>query len=488
MYCDDLLDQYNVDRKMGALISKLAALMRKHGEGIYASNDTLGKMLRLSTRTIQRWLSILIDKGILAIKYVTTVKRYIYFTEEFAKCLNNINGGGLKGQSIPKQYTKAFVCSKSEPLTDCEKTVKSNSSDFTQNDVLECNHDKNTENKRESLTKAIINKVRSNILKVTSNLCFYNKEKENNISFSPFSRSRNITKEKEKNISCREQLNKNQSSVNIVKQNLDSFNCSKSGYNNLSHSFKSDLDCYTINCKKDENKTMKFTKTLEDFGDDIEKEKEKSPAKKEKEKEIWEHVNAVSGARLGHPLNQQHVNEKSTQDEKSEPQLSEENVEVKQDPLMQYRHERAIEKMMLINSPECSLLNKHQLEIIRDFGDCSNDTNMSEKTKEHYARMRKYAMQKLEAIERAEKEKEAEKNALIERELKIKNSDPDGLHPAVRAEVDKFLKHLDLKPATIKSIILTAQLVTRALINDPNADPRSLIVDAFSQYYPMLNE
>lgn len=482
MYCDDLLDQYNVDRKMGALISKLAALMRKHGEGIYASNDTLGKMLRLSTRTVQRWLSILIDKGILAIKYVTTVKRYIYFTEEFAKCLNNINGGGLKGQSIPKQYTKAFVCSKSEPLTDCEKTVKSNSSDFTQNDVLECNHDKNTENKRESLTKAIINKVRSNILKVTSNLCFYNKEKENNISFSPFSRSRNISKEKEKNISCREQLNKNQSSVNIVKQNLDSFNCSKSGYNNLSHSFKSDLDCYTINCKKDENKTMKFTKTLEDFGDDIEKEKEKSSAKKEKE--VWDHVNSVAATRWGQTIN--------PQEEKNNQQLSEEeeNVEGKgeQDPLMQYRHERAIEKMMLINSPECSLLNKHQLEIIRDFGDCSNDTNMSEKTKEHYARMRKYAMRKLEAIERAEKEKEAEKNALIERELKIKNSDPDGLHPAVRAEVDKFIKHLDLKPATIKSIILTAQLVTRALINDPNADPRSLLVDAFSQYYPMLNE
>lgn len=480
MYCDDLLDQYNVSRKMGALISKLAALMRKHGEGIYASNDTLGKMLRLSTRTVQRWLSILIDKGILAIKYVTTVKRYIYFTEEFAKCLNNINGGGLKGQSIPKQYTKAFVCSKSEPLTDDKKTVKSNSSDFTQNDVLECNHDKNTENKRESLTKAIINKVRSNILKVTSNLCFYNKEKENNISFSPFSRSRNIPKEKEKNISCREQLNKNQSSVNIVKQNLDSFNCSKSGYNNLSHNTKSDLDCYTINCQKDENKTMKFTKTLEDFGDDIEKEKEKNSAKKEKE--VWEHVNSVAATRWGQTIN--------PQEEKNNQQLSEENVEGKgeQDPLMQYRHERAIEKMMLINSPECSLLNKHQLEIIRDFGDCSNDTNMSEKTKEHYARMRKYAMQKLEAIERAEKEKEAEKNALIERELKIKNSDPDGLHPAVRAEVDKFLKHLDLKPATVKSIILTAQLVTRALINDPNAEPRSLLVDAFSQYYPMLNE
>lgn len=479
MYCDDLLDQYNVDRKMGALISKLAALMRKHGEGIYASNDTLGKMLRLSTRTVQRWLSILIDKGILAIKYVTTVKRYIYFTEEFAKCLNNINGGGLKGQSIPKQYTKAFVCSKSEPLTDCEKTVKSNSSDFTQNDVLECNHDKNTENKRESLTKAIINKVRSNILKVTSNLCFYNKEKENNISFSPFSRSRNITKEKEKNISCREQLNKNQSSVNIVKQNLDSFNCSKSGYNNLSHSFKSDLDCYTINCKKDIN--MEFDKTIEDFWDD-EEEKEKNSAKKEKE--VWDRVNSVAATRWGQTIN--------PQEEKNNQQLSEEeeNVEEKgeQDPLMQYRHERAIEKMMLINSPECTLLNKYQLEIIRDFGDCSNDTNMSEKTKEHYARMRKYAMQKLEAIERAEKEKEAERNALIERELKIKNSDPDGLHPAVRAEVDKFLKHLDLKPATIKSIILTAQLVTRALINDPNADPRSLLVDAFSQYYPMLNE
>lgn len=475
MYCDDLLDQYNVDRKMGALISKLAALMRKHGEGIYASNDTLGKMLRLSTRTVQRWLSILIDKGILAIKYVTTVKRYIYFTEEFAKCLNNINGGGLKGQSIPKQYTKAFVCSKSEPLTDCEKTVKSNSSDFTQNDVLKCNHDKNTENKRESLTKAIINKVRSNILKVTSNLCFYNKEKENNISFSPFSRSRNITKEKEKNISCREQLNKNQSSVNIVKQNLDSFNCSKSGYNNLSHNSKSDLDCSTINCKEDIN--MEFDKTIEDFWDD-EEEKEKNSAKKEKE--VWDHVNSVAATRWGQTIN--------PQEEKNSQQLSEENVEVKQDPLMQYRHERAIEKMMLINSPECSLLNKHQLEIIRDFGDCSNDTNMSEKTKEHYARMRKYAMQKLEAIERAEKEKEAEKNALIERELKIKNSDPDGLHPAVRAEVDKFLKHLDLKPATVKSIILTAQLVTRALINDPNAEPRSLLVDAFSQYYPMLNE
>lgn len=475
MYCDDLLDQYNVDRKMGALISKLAALMRKHGEGIYASNDTLGKMLRLSTRTVQRWLSILIDKGILAIKYVTTVKRYIYFTEEFAKCLNNINGGGLKGQSIPKQYTKAFVCSKSEPLTDDKKTVKSNSSDFTQNDVLECNHDKNTENKRESLTEAIINKVRSNILKVTSNLCFYNKEKENNISFSPFSRSRNITKEKEKNISCREQLNKNQSSVNIVKQNLDSFNCSKFGHNNLSHSSKSDLDCYPINCKKDFN--MKFDKIIEDFWDD-EEEKEKNPAKKEKE--VWDRVNSVAATRWGQTIN--------PQEEKNNQQLSEENVEVKQDPLMQYRHERAIEKMMLINSPECSLLNKHQLEIIRDFGDCSNDTNMSAKTKEHYVRMRKYAMQKLEAIERAEKEKEAEKNALIERELKIKNSDPDGLHPAVRAEVDKFLKHLDLKPATVKSIILTAQLVTRALINDPNAEPRSLLVDAFSQYYPMLNE
>lgn len=475
MYCDDLLDQYNVDRKMGALISKLAALMRKHGEGIYASNDTLGKMLRLSTRTVQRWLSILIDKGILAIKYVTTVKRYIYFTEEFAKCLNNINGGGLKGQSIPKQYTKAFVCSKSEHLNDCEKTVKSNSSDFTQNDVLKYNHDKNAENKRESLTKAIINKVRSNILKVTSNLCFYNKEKENNISFSPFSRSRNITKEKEKNISCREQLNKNQSSVNFVKQNLDSFNCSKFGYNNLSHSSKSDLDCYPLNCKKDIN--MKFDKTIEDFWDD-EEEKEKNSAKKEKE--VWDHVNSVATTRWGQTIN--------PQEEKNNQQLSEENVEVKQDPLMQYRHERAIEKMMLVNSPECPLLNKYQLGIIRDYGDCSNDTNLSAKAKEYYARIRKYAMQKLEAIERVEKEKEAEKNALIERELKIKNSDPDGLHPAVRAEVDKFLKHLDLKPATVKSIILTAQLVTRALINDPNAEPRSLLVDAFSQYYPMLNE
>lgn len=475
MYCDDLLDQYNVDRKMGALISKLAALMRKHGEGIYASNDTLGKMLRLSTRTVQRWLSILIDKGILAIKYVTTVKRYIYFTEEFAKCLNNINGGGFKGQSIPKQYTKAFVCSKSEPLTDCEKTVKPNSSDFTQNNVLECNHDKNAENKRESLTKVIINKVRSNILKVTSNLCFYNREKENNISFSPFSRSRNIAKEKEKNISCREQLNKNQSSVNIVKQNLDSFNCSKFGHNNLSHSSKSDLDCYPINCKKDIN--MKFDKTIEDFWDD-EEEKEKNSAKKEKE--VWDHVNSVAATRWGQTIN--------PQEEKNNQQLSEESVEVKQDSLTQYRHERAIEKMMLVNSPECSLLNKYQLEIIRDFGDCSNDSNMSAKEKEHYERIRKYAMQKLEAIERAEKEKEAEKNALIERELKIKNSDPDGLHPAVRAEVDKFLKHLDLKPATVKSIILTAQLVTRALINDPNAEPRSLLVDAFSQYYPMLNE
>lgn len=472
MYCDDLLDQYNVDRKMGALISKLAALMRKHGEGIYASNDTLRKMLRLSTRTVQRWLSILIDKGILAIKYVTTVKRYIYFTEEFAKCLNNINGGGLKGQSIPKQYTKAFVCSKSEPLTDCEKN---NSSDFTQNDVLKCNHDKNTENKRESLTKAIINKVRSNILKVTSNLCFYNKEKENNISFSPFSRSRNIPKEKEKNISCREQLNKNQSSVNLVKQNLDSFNCSKLGHNNLFHNFKSDLDCSAINCQKDVN--MEFDKTIEDFWDD-EEEKEKNSAKKEKE--VWDHVNSVAATRWAQTIN--------PQEEKNNQRLSEENVEVKQDPLMQYRHERAIEKMMLVNSPECSLLNKYQLEIIRDFGDCSNDSNMSAKEKEHYSRIRKYAMQKLEAIERAEKEKEAEKNALIERELKIKNSDPDGLHPAARAEVDKFLKHLDLKPATVKSIILTAQLVTRALINDPNAEPRLLLVDAFSQYYPMLNE
>lgn len=94
MYNDELLDKYGVPRRMGALISKIAALSKKYGEGLWASNESLAKMINMSTRTVQNWLCTLIDKCVLAIKYVTSVKRYIFFSEKFAKDLNCVIGGG----------------------------------------------------------------------------------------------------------------------------------------------------------------------------------------------------------------------------------------------------------------------------------------------------------------------------------------------------------------------------------------------------------
>lgn len=477
MYCDDLLDQFGVDRKMGSIISKIASLTKKHGEGLYVSNDSLAKMIKMSPRTVRRWLTVLSDKGVLAVQYLSSVSRKIFFTEKFAKCLNNIIGGGLSGASVPKQYSKEAVC-KNFPH-DCP--FKSNMDNHATNKYREIFSNIKLGN---TITKNSIDQVKYNYRKERKEII-----NSTDIRFTHISPI-NYKEKKENNLLIGNNSNFLRNLNHLINR---SFSNIKNAINSLNNQYfakskKQNLDCSTLNCQKDENKTVKFNKTLEDFWGDIEeeKEKEKSSAKKEKEKEkeIWEHVNAVAEARLGHPLNQQHVNEKSTQDEESEPQLS----EVNQSPFQSYMHENAREKMMLISSPACTLLNEHQLRIVRDFGDCSNDTDLSEKQKEHYATVRGYAIKRLEEIERERAEKEADKNALIERERYINDSDPDGLHPAVRAEVNKILKDLESLQVFPGNLIPIAKSITRVLINNPDEDPTPLMNDAFKKYYSMIQE
>ena len=151
MYQDELLDKYDVPRRMGALISKIAALSKKYGEGLWVSNDSLADMIKMSSRTVQKWLSSLIEKSVLAIKYVTLHKRYIFFSEEFAKDLNHVIGGGLKGYTVPRQYTVAYArdleCDYNLDDSEAEEIIEN----FHKTDCDSVKHEKGTTDKHRNI-------------------------------------------------------------------------------------------------------------------------------------------------------------------------------------------------------------------------------------------------------------------------------------------------------------------------------------------------
>lgn len=285
MYHDELLDHYSVPRKMGALVSKIACISLRYGEGIWCSNETLAKMINMSTRTITRWINRLVDLSVLSIKYLSAAKRYIFFTPEFAKDFSYVNGGVLQGYSVPDEFSKRYVW---DNCCDAKSNYKSVNYSFKE-DSDSVIMDKSPENNNNNLvysdnyiTRYINIKKEKEKRKKTSSFyevkttCFLSrKEKEKKSAKNSIKVSNLYLTTNFKNI------NKQLSERNLIDyqsfENLD----------NQTNEKHLSLNCLGHICSHINNKKNKDIKNNLDLNKVLEiekgKEKEKSSAKKEKE-------------------------------------------------------------------------------------------------------------------------------------------------------------------------------------------------------------
>lgn len=500
MYQDELLDKYGVPRRMGALISKIAALSKKYGEGLWVSNDSLADMIKMSSRTVQNWLSSLIDKSVLAIKYVTLHKRYIFFSEEFAKDLNCVIGGGLKGYTVPRQYTVAYVrdleCdfigfpSTSE---EAEEIIEN----FYKTDCDSAKHEKDTTDKEKNISLDI-NLSNSRTIGDTINLGFLYKEKEkintqesntHDITYHSYSFLSYLQKRKRKQLTnyySKDKLSHNNLDVNCFKQNL--YRGKKGDLSTednylscvCSHNLDSNLLVdHPFNCNKENNTDYMNLENLEEnYNLGIEKEKEKSSAKKEKE--AWAHADAVSMERLG-----SHI------DAPGNIKFSGNRLE---NIINSERMRKAEEKAELAANGSERLLTKKDFELISEIPD-EELVNKDLNSQDRWARAKALADEyfaKLDAEEAEEARKEAARKAerleMERREREFKENDPDGFPPVIRAEVNRIMNALNLNESSkdYQSLICIGKTITRCAIHNSALDLQSMFPDLFRRFYDKI--
>lgn len=493
MYQDELLDKYDVPRRMGALISKIAALSKKYGEGLWVSNDSLAEMIKMSTRTVQNWLCTLIDKCVLAIKYVTLHKRYIFFSEKFAKDLNYINGGGLKGYTVPTQYTKTYALDldcdlppNSLKLEEDEKVVE----DFYNNCCDSAKHEKDAEN-RESY---FLDLNLSNRLHTSKSIIlgFLDKEKEkintqerntHDIKYHSCFFLSYLQKRKRKQLTnyySKYKLSHNNLDVNCLNQEVDISNEDNYLSCVCRHNLNSNLRMnQPLNCHKENYSNHMNLHNLENkFNLEIQEEKEKISA--EKEKEAWAHADAASMARLG-----SHID--APGDIKSSGNRFENIVNSE-------RMRRAEEKAELAANGSERLLTGKDFQLISETPDeelVNKDLNSQNRWARAKAMADEYfAKRDAEEAEEARKEaaRKAEQLEMERREREFKENDPDGFPPVIRAEVNRIVNALDLNESSkdYQSLICIGKTITRCAIHNSALDLQSMFPDLFRRFYDKI--
>lgn len=498
MYNDELLDKYGIPRRMGALVSKIAALSKKYGEGLWVSNESLAKMINMSTRTVQNWLCTLIDKCVLAIKYVTSAKRYIFFSEKFAKDLNYVIGGGLKGYTVPKQFTKSYALdldcdlpSNSLKLEEDGKVVE----DFCNNCCDSAKYEKNAENRESYFLD--LNQVNSKTISDTINLGFLYKEKEkintqesntHDITYHSYSFLSYLQKRKRKQLTnyySKDKLSHNNLDVNCFKQNL--YKGKKGDLptedNYLSCVCSHNLDSnllvdHPFNCKKENYTDYMNLHNLEDKFNLSEIEKEKSSA--EKEKEAWDHADAVSMERLG-----SHI------DAPGDVKFSSNRLE---NIINSEKMRKAEEKAKLAANGSERLLTEKDFKLISEIPDeelVNKDLNSQNRWVRAKALADEYfAKRDAEEAEEARKEeaRKAEQLEMERREREFKENDPDGFPPVIRAEVNRIIDalHLDKGSKDYQSLICIGKTITRCAIHNSALDLQSMFPDLFRRFYDKI--
>lgn len=512
MYQDELLDKYGVPRRMGALISKIAALSKKYGEGLWVSNDSLADMIKMSSRTVQNWLSSLIDKSVLAIKYVTLHKRYIFFSEEFAKDLNHVIGGALKGYTVPRQYTAAYARDLECDFVDSPSSSEENEEvieNFCKTVYDSTKHEKDTTDKQNNISLDI-NLSNRQTLSESNYLGFLYQEKEkrniqesntseSNVqdttylshSFLSYSFLSYFTKRKRKQLTnyySKDKLSHNNSDVNCFKQNL--YRGKKGDLSTednylscvCSHNLDSNLLIdHPFNCNKENNTDYMNLENLEEnYNLGIEKEKEKSSA--EKEKEAWAHADAVSMERLG-----SHID--APADVNSSSNRYEEMVKAE-------KTRKIEEKARMAVNGGARLLTEEDFRLISEFPE-EELIKKDLESQDMWARAQAKATEYLARIEEEEAEearkraiREAEQLEIDRRERKFKENDPDGLPPVIRAEVNRIIEALKLGENSYdyNHLIATAKTIARCVINNSvsNEEIESMFPDLFRRFYDRI--
>lgn len=494
MYQDELLDKYDVPRRMGALISKIAALSKKHGEGLWVSNDSLAEMIKMSSRTVQKWLAFLSDTSVLAIKYVTLHKRYIFFSEKFAKDLNCVIGGSLKGYTVPRQYTVAYVrdldCDIPSDSLNLEedKAVE----DFCDNCCDSAKHEDGTTYKQRSFLDLNL----SNRLHLSKSIIlgFLDKEKEK--INTPYSNTHDITyhsyhcpsylyKRKRRikqltNYYSKYKLSHNNLDVNCLNQEVDISNEDNYLSCVCRHNLNSNLRMnQPLNCNKENYYNPMNLHNLENkFNLEIKEEKEKISA--EKEKEAWAHADAVSMERFG-----SHID--APGDIKSSGNRFENIVNSE-------RMRRAEEKAELAANGSERLLTGKDFQLISETTD-EEIANKDLKSQERWARAKAmadeyFAKRDAEEAEEARKEaaRKAERLEMERREREFKENDPDGFPPVIRAEVNRIIEALNLKENSkdYQSLICIGKTITRCAIHNSSLDLQSMFPDLFRRFYDRI--
>lgn len=513
MYQDELLDKYDVPRRMGALISKIAALSKKYGEGLWVSNDSLADMIKMSSRTVQKWLSSLIEKSVLAIKYVTLHKRYIFFSEEFAKDLNHVIGGGLKGYTVPRQYTVAYArdleCDYNLDDSEAEEIIEN----FHKTDCDSVKHEKGTTDKHRNIFLDINLSNRQTLSKSNYLGFLYQEKEKRNIQESNTSESNvqdttylshsslsysflsYFTKRKRKqliNYYSKYKISHNNSDINCFKQNL--YRGKKGDLytedNYLSRVCSHDLDSnllvdHPFNCNKENNTDYMESENLDkNYNLGIEKEKEKSSAQKEKEKEAWAHADAVAQERLGI-----HIDAPASVDVNSSSNRYAEIVNAE-------RKRKIEEKVEIVANGSSCIIGEKYARIIAKTPEeeiAKKDLN----SQDMWARAQAKAAEYLARIEEEEAEearkkaiREAEQREMDRREQEFKENDPDGFPPVIRAEVDRIIDALQLEKNSYdyNHLIASAKAIARCVINNsvPNDQIAPMFPDLFRRFYDRI--
>ena len=483
MYQDELLDKYGVPRRMGALISKIAALSKKYGEGLWVSNESLADMINMSTRTVQNWLCTLIDKCVLAIKYVTSAKRYIFFSEKFAKDLNYVIGGGLKGYTVPKQFTKSYALdldcdlpSNSLKLEEDEKVVE----DFCNNCCDSAKHEKNAENRESYFLD--LNLSNSRTISDTINLGFLYKEKEkintqesntHDITYHSYFFLSYLQKRKRKQLTnyySKDKLSHNNLDVNCLNQEVDISNEDNYLSCVCSHNLDSNLRMnQPLNCNKENYTDYMNLHNLEDKFN-----------LSEKEKEAWAHADAVSMERLG-----SHI------DAPGDIKFSGNRLE---NIINSERMRKAEEKAELAANGSERLLTEKDFKLISEIPG-EELVNKDLNSQNCWARAKAladeyFAKRDAEEAEEARKEaaRKAEQLEMERREREFKENDPDGFPPVIRAEVNRIMNALNLNESSkdYQSLICIGKTITRCAIHNSALDLQSMFPDLFRRFYDRI--
>lgn len=492
MYNDELLDKYGVPRRMGALISKIAALSKKYGEGLWVSNESLADMINMSARTVQNWLCTLIDKCVLAIKYVTSAKRYIFFSEKFAKDLNYVIGGGLKGYTVPKQFTKSYALdldcdlpSNSLKLEEDEKVVE----DFCNNCCDSAKHEKNAENRESYFLD--LNLSNSRTISNTINLGFLYKEKEkintqesntHDITYHLYYFLSYLQKRKRKQLTnyySKDKLSHNNLDVNCLNQEVDISNEDNYLSCVCSHNLDSNLRInQPLNCNKENYTDYMNLHNLEDKINLSKIEKEKSSAKKEKE--AWDHADAVSMERLG-----SHI------DAPGDIKFSGNRLE---NIINSEWMRKAEEKANLAANGSERLLTEKDFKLISEIPG-EEFVNKDLNSQNRWARAKAladeyFAKRDAEEAEEARKEaaRKAEQLEMERREREFKENDPDGFPPVIRAEVNRIMNALNLNESSkdYQSLICIGKTITRCAVHNSALDLQSMFPDLFRRFYDKI--